>query len=82
MIEKCELELELSNTDKKFLEAVVKTLKPDTYSLPKDCFIDLNIFETKLIIKISCREISNLRALFFSYFTIISTILDLGDVLN
>lgn len=82
LIEKCELEVELKDFDRKFFESIIKTLKPDTFDLPINCSIDLKTIDSKLIIKIMCRNISNLRTLFFSYFTILSTLIELGESLN
>lgn len=80
MIEECELELELTSSNEKFLKAIINALKPDTRNLPEKCSIDLNIFSDRLVIKIICKKISNLRTLFFSYYTILSTLIDLGEV--
>lgn len=83
MIERCELELELTNLNGKFLEALERALRPDALSPPSNCNISLNLIsgnETKLIVKITCRDVSDLRALFFSYFTIVSAILELSGV--
>lgn len=77
MIKQYCLELIIKDNDLLMIESLFKSLKPDTYNTPETCNItlDLNKNEKQLYIGITCNRISDLRALFNSYYNIISTIL-------
>ncbi len=84
MIKEYCLELFIKENDKKMLHSLFKALKPDTYNVPNNCNVKINLSEGKdqLYMRISCSKINDLRALFNSYYNIISTILHIWEEEN
>ena len=80
MSRKYSLELEISEYDSRVLSSIMRALKPDTRNTPRECSVDVSMSsDNRLFLVIECDEISDLRALFNSYFNIISTILHIVE---
>ncbi len=75
------LELIISNPDDEKLFSIKNALEPDTYNVPKDCRVFIEM-KQKLYLYIECSEINDLRALFNSYYSILSSILHIVEEIS
>ncbi|OYT39813.1 MAG: hypothetical protein B6U89_03455 [Desulfurococcales archaeon ex4484_58] len=77
-----ELELLIDCYSEKTLKAIYNAIKPDTLDAPKNCSVDILLREKKISLTIRCIEINDLRALFNSYFSIISSLIRVEEVMK
>ncbi len=75
------VQLTLKNKEN-ILLSIYKSLYPDALYPPPECSIDLALNSEELTLVIKCKRISLLRALFNSYFSILSMILHVYEGLN
>ncbi|MET1160632.1 MAG: KEOPS complex subunit Pcc1, partial [Thermoprotei archaeon] len=76
------LKLAIENKDAGFLRALAKSLEPDIHNLPHTCKAEITLFNESAELIIECREINDLRALFNSFYSIVSMILHLTEELE
>lgn len=79
MVDQIVLELRIRGLDEKTLSSLYYSLKPDTIDLPVDCSVEISRSCDELTLYIRCRRVNDLRALFNSFFNIISTILHVKE---
>jgi len=79
--EKYVLELAIACGDEKFIEALKRALEPEAREVKENCsvILGMDLAERKLTIKIECLKINDLRAMFNSYYSVISSILHLWE---
>ena len=81
LLNKYELVLKLFTGSAKTAESIYKAILPDTYDTPPECIINTKIENEYLFLEINCKRINLLRALYNSYFSVISMILHALEVL-
>ncbi len=79
MINNYKIILTITSRDEKTLDSIYKALLPDARIPPPDCNVGLHLSEQGLVVELTCKRISLLRALVNSYFSIISMILHLRE---
>lgn len=75
MKERFVIELEIQG-DNIFLNSLVKSIEPDVRSVPSSCRVEAWINRSFYLL-IECEDLSDFRALFTSYFNIISVLIKL-----
>ena len=64
------------NAPRRIIKSIYKSLYPDTETPPPGCTVKVSIInEEKLSLTMECERVSLLRALFNSYFSILSMIM-------
>ncbi|MCD6300465.1 MAG: hypothetical protein J7L82_00150 [Staphylothermus sp.] len=78
---KYKLVLKLYTSTTEIAKSIYKAILPDIYDTPSECTINARIENEYLFLEISCKRINLLRALYNSYFSVISMILHTLEVL-
>jgi len=73
------LELEIKSDNVRFLHSLHDALKPDTQNTPPNCRVDVCVDGKVFYLRIECLKLNDLRALFNSYYNILSSIMHLGE---
>ncbi|RLG81525.1 MAG: hypothetical protein DRO13_00930 [Thermoprotei archaeon] len=73
------VELVLEDHNNIFLEALKNSLYPDSQNVPKNCNVEIIKSGESLKIMIKCSEVNDLRALFNSFYSIVSAILHIRE---
>jgi tRNA threonylcarbamoyladenosine modification (KEOPS) complex Pcc1 subunit len=58
-----------------FIESIYKSLYPDTKTPPPDCNVHIESSNNELYLELTCKRVGLLRALFNSYFSILSMLI-------
>ncbi len=66
---------------KELLSAIFKSLYPDAKTPPPGCVIDI-VMDKGVHLEITCKRVSLLRALFNSYFSILSMLIHVYEGLD
>jgi len=79
--EKYVLELVIACGDEEFIEALKRALEPETREIKESCrvFLGMDLAGGKLTVKMECFKINDLRAMFNSYYSAISSILHVWE---
>ncbi|MEM1555329.1 MAG: hypothetical protein QXM54_02205 [Desulfurococcaceae archaeon] len=59
-----------------FINSLFKSIEPDTRNIPRDCRVESWCNDSFYLV-IDCRDLSSFRALFTSYFNILSVLIKL-----